>query len=86
MNLNIRSGTAGYNNKILVSNGAVSLGRNDVVNAAVPKKSIYRTPIMHARVPRAAHTSASQAELMQEEERVILVLVLTSSFEIWYAL
>ena len=28
MNLNIRSGTAGYNNKILVSDSGFSLGRN----------------------------------------------------------
>ena len=34
MNLKIRSGTAGYNNKILVSNGKFSLGKNDKVNAS----------------------------------------------------
>ena len=33
MNLNIKSGTVGYNNKILVSNGKFSLGKNDKVNA-----------------------------------------------------
>ena len=33
MNLNIRSGTVRYNNKILVSNGKFSLGKNDKVNA-----------------------------------------------------
>ena len=33
MNLNIRSGTARYNNKILVSDGKFSLGKNDKVNA-----------------------------------------------------
>ena len=27
MNLNIRSGTVGYNNKILISNGTFSLGK-----------------------------------------------------------
>ena len=31
MNLNIRSGTVGYNNKILVSDGKFSLGKNDKV-------------------------------------------------------
>ena len=35
MNLNIRSGTVGYNNKILVSDGKFSLGKNDKVNALV---------------------------------------------------
>ena len=33
MNLNIRSGIVGYNNKILVSDGKFSLGKNDKVNA-----------------------------------------------------
>ena len=33
MNLNIRSGTVGYNNKILVSDGKFNLGKNDKVNA-----------------------------------------------------
>ena len=33
MNLNIRSGTVGYNNKILISDGKFSLGKNDEVNA-----------------------------------------------------
>ena len=35
MNLNIRSGTVDYNNKILVSDGKFSLGKNDKVNALV---------------------------------------------------
>ena len=35
MNLNIRCGTVRYNNKILVSDGKFSLGKNDKVNALV---------------------------------------------------
>ena len=35
MKLNIRSGTAGYNNKILVSIGKFNLGKNDEVNELV---------------------------------------------------
>ena len=34
MNLNIRSGTVRYNNKILVYDGRFSLGKNDKVNAS----------------------------------------------------
>ena len=33
MNLNSRSGTVGYNNKIPVSDGKFNLGKNDKVNA-----------------------------------------------------
>ena len=36
MNLNIKTGTSGYNNKILVSDGKFSLGKNDKVNALKP--------------------------------------------------
>ena len=37
MNLKIRSGTVGYNNKILVSDEKFSLGKNDEVNAPAMK-------------------------------------------------
>ena len=37
MNLNIRSGTVGYNNKILISDEKFSLGKNDKVNAPAMK-------------------------------------------------
>ena len=33
MELRIKTGTVGYNNKILVSNGNFSLGKNDEVNS-----------------------------------------------------
>ena len=33
MELRIKTGTVGYNNKILISNGNFSLGKNDVVNS-----------------------------------------------------
>ena len=39
MNLKIRSGTVGYNNKILVSNGKFILGKNDKVNLVPVMKS-----------------------------------------------
>ena len=32
MNLNIRSGTVGYNNKVLISDGKFILGKNDEIN------------------------------------------------------
>ena len=39
MNLNIRSGTVGYNNKILVSDGKFNLGKNDKVDSLKPAVS-----------------------------------------------
>ena len=43
MNLKIRLGTVGYNNKILVSDGKFSLGKNDEVNLAVPAMKSHKT-------------------------------------------
>ena len=45
MKLKIRSGTVGYNNKILVSDGKFSLGKNDEVNLMVPHKTNSIEPI-----------------------------------------
>ena len=53
MNLKIRSGTVGYNNKILVSDGKFSLGENENVNET-PK--IYHQPtITQAQKPNITH-------------------------------
>ena len=43
MNLKIRSGTVGYNNKILVSDGKFSLRKNDEVNLTVPVMKSHKT-------------------------------------------
>ena len=48
MDLKIRSGTVGYNNKILVSDGKFSLGKNDEVNLAVPLRSGAKGPLLKA--------------------------------------
>ena len=45
MNLKIRSGAVGYNNKILVSDGKFILGKNDKVNSLeVPSTLQAETP------------------------------------------
>ena len=43
MNLQIRLGTVGYNNKILVSDGKFSLGKNGEVNLVVPAMKSLKT-------------------------------------------
>ena len=43
MTLKIRPGTVWYNNKILVSDGNFSLGKNDEVNLAVPAIKNHKT-------------------------------------------
>ena len=37
-NLKIKTGTEGYNNRILVSDGKFSLGKNNKVNASKPEE------------------------------------------------
>ena len=51
MSLNIKAGTAGYNNEILVFDSGFSLGRNDMVNTSASEKSSRRTPIIPKQIP-----------------------------------
>ena len=43
MSLKIKTGTVGYNNKILVSDGNFILGKNEKVNLAVPAMKSHKT-------------------------------------------
>ena len=43
MKLKIKTGTVGYNNKILVSNEKFSLGKNEIVNLMVPAIKSHKT-------------------------------------------
>ena len=43
MQLKIKTGTVGYNNKILVSDGKFILGKNEKVNLAVPAMNSHET-------------------------------------------
>ena len=77
MNLSIRSGNVRYNNKILVSDSGLSLGKNNMVNTTVLEKTspivpkhAHKTFIIHAP---SKHTSA----IMHEKEKIALLLVLT---------
>ena len=92
MNLSIRSGTVGYNNKILISNGTFSLGKNNVVNTSVLEKSSHKTPIVlkHAQKTSVVHghkevPSQPTSTIRHEVEKMALVLIPTSAFGIWYA-
>ena len=47
MNLNIKTGTVGHNNKILVSDGKFSLEKNDKVNTSSSNALEASTKISH---------------------------------------
>ena len=76
MNLNIKTRTAGYNNKILVSNSKFSLGKNDKVDTLEPAVPQKVTKISHKVIaqPNTAHGSSPKPAITHEKERVALVL------------
>ena len=91
MNLNIRSGTVGYNNKILVSNGKFSLMENEKVNSLVLEPVISTAKMKShkysktnslglAQKPNISH---KKQEPTHNEEKIALVLALASGFAIW---
>ena len=98
MNLKIRSGTVGYNNKILVSDEKFSLGKNDEVNAglAKPEEEALASACL-AVGPHYAETTKKDLQeptihkvvtqkpiITHEEERAALILFLTGGFAIWF--
>ena len=78
MSLNIRSETVGYNNKLLVSDGNFSLGKNDKVNTLELAKLSYeesRPTITHKNLPQ------KQTDI-HEGEKVALILSMAGGFAI----
>ena len=57
MNLKIRSGTARYNNKILVSDGKFILGKNEKVNSMVPVMKNHKTNSLETPAMRSTQTA-----------------------------
>ena len=90
MNLNIKTGTARYNNKILVSDGKFKLGKNDKVNASVSEPIIFKGAMpkikSHKVVaqPTHDHESAQKPTITHEEEKIALILFLTGGFAMWF--
>ena len=89
INLNIRLGTVGYNNKILVSGGNFSLEKNDKVNTLELVKEGDR-PKSHKALVQPTITQKDSNVLEQkqtiihEEEKVALVLSLTGGFSMCF--
>ena len=95
MNLKSRSGTVGYNNRILVSDGNFSLGKNDEVNSMEPPPwsgaqgpaiKSHKTNSL-AQKPNFSHGVVHKKQELQpithNDERVALVLFITGGFAIW---
>ena len=91
MNLKIRSGTVGYNNKILISDGNFSLGKNDEVNempkithqSTITHHELEKKPnITQAQKPTITHHELTN-EPTNDDEKIVLVLALAGGFAIW---
>ena len=88
MNLKIRSGTVGYNNKILVSDGKFSLGKNENVNLTVPVMKSHKTnSLEHTTI--GSHSNTAQGlthapTISHEDEKTALILFLTGGFTVWF--
>ena len=89
MKLRIKTGTVGYNNKILVSSGNFSLGENNEVNSSetpainhkdsnLLKQTVdSETAVTHKDLERKPTTT-------HKKEKIVLILSLTGKFTVWY--
>ena len=90
MTLKIRLGTVGYNNKILVSDGKFSLGKNDQVNAGLAKSeeetTTKQTTTIHKVVMKAPQppAPAEKAIITHEDEKIAVILLVAGGFTVWY--
>ena len=89
MALKIKTGTVGYNNKIL--GGKINLGKNDEVNET-PKITHQSTITYHElekkpNITQAQKSTITHHELAKEptheDEKIVLALALAGGFAIW---
>ena len=93
MNLKIRSGSVGHNNKILVSDGKFNLGKNEKVNLTVPvikshnTNSIETTTITTAQglthTPAISQKKQKLHTVTHNEEKIAFALFMAGGFAIW---
>ena len=91
LKLKIKTGTVGYNNKILVSNGNFILGKNEKVNSLeTPAIKNHKTNPLETPTMKSTQTAvnsertAEKTIISHEDEKVALVLSLTGIFMVWF--
>ena len=86
MELRIRSGTVGYNNKILVSDGNFSLGKNENINSlktpAIETNSL-ETPAIKSH-SNTARGLTQAPTISHEDEKTALILFIVGGFTVWF--
>ena len=87
MNLKIRLGTVRYNNKILVSNGKFSLGKNDKVNLleapAMKSTQTADSNDVLAQKSTISHKNQESQTITHNNEKIALLLLLAGGSAIW---
>ena len=88
MNLKIRLGTVGYNNKILISDGNFSLGENENVNLMVPvMKSRKTNSLEPTTIESGSNTTQGLIHtptISHEDEKIALILFIAGGFAVWF--
>ena len=93
MKLKIKTGTVGYNNKILVSDRKFILGKNEKVNSLeTPTIKNHKTNPLETPAIKSTQTAVNsertadleQTIISDKDEKVALVLSLTGIFTIWF--
>ena len=64
MKLKIKSGTVGYNNKILVSDGKFNLGKNDKVNLTEPAIKNHKTNSLETPAIKSTQTATNSNDVL----------------------
>ena len=84
MQLRIRSGTVGYNNKILISDKKFNLGKNDEVNSPAIETNSLETPAIESHLNTAWGLTQAPAISYHEDEKAVFILLLTGGFTVWF--
>ena len=91
MNLKIKTGTVGYNNKILLSDEKFSLEKNVEVNLMVPVMKSTQTAArpkhnsndVLSHIPNISHKNQEPKTITHNDDKIALVLFLAGGFTIW---
>ena len=93
LELKIKTGTVGYNNKILVSNEKFILGKNEKVNwvPVIKSHKVKKTATrpkcnsndVLSHVPNISHKPQEPETITHNNEKIALVLALAGGFAIW---
>ena len=89
MTLKIRLGTVGYNNKVLVSDGNFSLGKNDEINSLeVPAIKSHKTNSLETPAIKS-YSNTTQGlthtpTISHEDEKAAFILSIIGGFTVWF--